>query len=107
MENYNPLASKDFGKDEASGMPQKLVVHRQVSDAKNNTVRIYWELVLISPTGSFASIIKSGDYSRYGSKATALRESPIGKGIQQLLQEDIDGVESLETIDTDLAQTEE
>jgi len=99
-----PIASKSFGIDVESGLEKQLLVWGQFSDAKNEKITIYFDIVLVSPTGTVFSIIKSGNYTRSGTKFQTLRASQLGQGITALITTDLDMIQDFETLDQDLMQ---
>lgn len=102
---YTPIAIKSFGLDQESGLEKQLQVRGQFSDAKNECIIIYYDIVLLSPTNMVFSTIKTGFYTRTGIKFNQLRESPVGQQITSLIGNDLDMILSYDTIDNDLKQT--
>lgn len=102
---YTPIAIKSFGTDLESGLEKQIRIWGLFCDAKNESITVYYETVLISPTGYLFSTIKNGSYVRTRAKFTTLRESQLGQGIESIIASDLLMINSYETIDEDLKQT--
>lgn len=101
---YTPIAKKTFGTDEQYGLTKELHVWGQFNDAKNERIVVYYDIVLLSPTGLISKIVSSGQYTRSGQKFQALRDSQLGQGITALIETDMDMIQSYESIFEDLKQ---
>jgi len=100
-----PVKTKDLGIDEPTGLQKELQVWRIEVDAKAETVNVYYDIVLKS-NGVAAAVVESNkNYLRYNRPAEvdaegneirpanmkfdALRSSPVGQGVEALIQQDI------------------
>ena len=100
-----PIAIKSFGLDQVTGLEKQLQVISVFCDARNEIVTVFFDIVLLAPTGVVASVLASRDYTRTGIKFKTLRESQIGVGITGLITADLDMINSFNTLESDLAQT--
>lgn len=107
---YTPIASKSFGIDDFTGLEKALFVFKQTNDAKNETIIMDYDIVLLSPNGKIVSILYSDNYTRYNmpnkNKFDELRQSQIGQAIEALIQNDLNGIQTFVSIKQDLLQTE-
>lgn len=99
-----PIAEKDFGTDQESGLNKKLQVLTLFIDAEQELISIGFRIVLFGPTGIVVSILRRGSYVRTGSKFQDLRNSQLGAGITGLIAQDLAGINSFESLDEDLKQ---
>lgn len=112
--NYTPIAEKSLGTNQEHGLEMRLVVFSIIINAKIPLIEVFYDIVLMSPKGKIVSVLTEGRYHRSNQEETeteeenmkfnALRESSLGKGIQQLIQSDINQIQSFETIADDLKQ---
>lgn len=106
---YTPIAIKDFGIDPEYNLSKKIYIHSLNIDAKREVIMVNYDVVLISSTNKIVSILKPGSYVRLNStnnnnKFDQLRQSEIGIGITELIEGDMNMINSFDTIDFDLKQ---
>lgn len=112
--DFTPIASKSFGIDAATGLEKKVIVWQQCNDVKSQKIICVYDIVLVAPTGKVVSVLLTSSYERNNisetetheasNKFDELRGSQIGQGIAQLIQADLNAVNSFETLDEDLQQ---
>lgn len=63
-------------------------------DAVTKTITIYYQVAIVSPNGSIVTVLETGTATRTNlecnPKWDQLEASPIGQGIKQMLQPDLD-----------------
>ena len=105
---FTPIAIKAIGTDPDTQLPREIHVWKQTSDAKTESVTIVFDVVLVLANGKVGAILRTGEYRRWNDsqnkKFDALRADAAGVRITALIQADLDGVLSYETIDEDLQQ---
>lgn len=106
---YTPIASKDFGIDAPSQLNKQLYISDIRISKKYATIEIWYDIVLLAPTGIIASIIESGSYIRDNNTSfkhfDSLSESQIGLLITGSVKLDMGGIVSFETYKSDLNQS--
>lgn len=87
IDNY--FASRDFGIDEATGLTKQIRAVGLDIDAKTETIKVHWELCLVSPTNAVMQVIQNGAFTRFNGqvqKYDNLKNSQLGLGITQMIE---------------------
>lgn len=114
-----PIATKKFTNSDLQ-LDQQIVVWQLTIDAFSEIVVVVYRIETLSPTGVVVSISDNQTYTRYNKAAQidiagnetsssnmkfdTLRNSALGQGISGLITQDLNLIESLNTIVSDLAQ---
>lgn len=96
----NYITNKIIGVDENSGLNIELRVKELNINAEIKKITIKVQKFLVSPTGLEMKLIETLYYERYNvepnnMKYDQLDESPIGQGIKQILNLDLDNYPNL------------
>lgn len=113
------LAKKSFGIDDETGLEKEIHIWHISINGKEDTINIGYDIVLLSPKGKVVSVVSTNNYNRYNRPAIiedgievkpanmkfdALKNSPVGQGILQMLSADIANIKSFDTLVQDITQ---
>jgi hypothetical protein len=109
MEQYIPIAIHDFGIDQDTGLQKQLWVWQITIDKKSNKIAVIYDIILIAPTGIALMILKTGSYIRDNDTDSqhfaTMQAGPLGQGITISITEDLDKIQSFETLEQDLQES--
>ena len=101
------VITKNFGIDQATGLEKELTVTGIFIDIENEVIDVRCSIKLIYPTGKKQDI-RSLNYRRFNADGSMMfnvfKNSNVGQGIVNVIQNDINLIQSFETLDADLAQ---
>jgi hypothetical protein len=100
----NPITQKSLGVDTALGLEKVIRVVRINIDSERDMILVGYKVVAISPTGQDVAIVKEGAYLREGVKFNELQQSTLGVSIKGMIDLDLDGIQSIDTMSEDLKQ---
>lgn len=82
-----PITTKIVNTDVSTGLSRQIWICSLNIDAENSTITIGYKVVLISPTGVVMQVAQSGSFIRTNERFEALRNSAIGVGIKQMIEQ--------------------
>ena len=95
-----PIATKSLGTDSASGLQKEVRAWQLTIDTKSEIVVVVYDIVLLSPKGKIVSILETNTYRRTNVPArdsipadmrfNTLRNSSLGKSIEDMIKKTID-----------------
>ena len=103
-----PIAIKDFGMDSVSGMNKQLIVYGLNINTDTQTIEVNYKIVLVSPTGLQ---FEQSRYSYIRDNNTpvmhfdTLQASQIGIGIKSVISNDLNLIQSYESLSKDLKES--
>lgn len=87
------ITNRTLGIDVETGLSKELRFVSVIIDSEAEQLVVGYKVVLVSPTGVDMKTLHTGIFTRYNSQNNPeydnLRESPIGQGIIQILQADL------------------
>lgn len=91
----NYITNKIIGVDESTGLNIELRVKELLIDAEIKKITIKIEKYLVSPTGIEMKLLESFYYERFNQEPNKMKydqldTSPLGQGIKQMLQLDLE-----------------
>ena len=106
-QSYSPIAVRDFGTDSLTQLNKQMWVKAVNIDASMHQITVRYDMVLLS-NSQYVTTFNSGSYVRDNNTAeqnfTLLKESHIGQGITNLINQDLMKIQSEKTIESDLMQ---
>lgn len=104
-EDYDLFGEINLGLDEETSLNKKAIIWQIVIDGKSRIITVVYDIVLLSPRETVVKTVLTDVYTRFNSsevldkdgnvikavnmKWDALRNSPIGQGILQLIATDV------------------
>jgi len=117
------LVKKVIGQDVKTGLNIECQIWQIVIDSKAEMINVVYDLVLLAPNGEIATVLKTDHFVRLNQPAILdkdgntiklanlrfndLRVSPIGQAIIGMLTTDINLVQTVTSIVTDLEQKQQ
>lgn len=88
-----PIATKDLGINETTGLNERLVVWQITIDSQSEKIVVVYKIQTISPTGIVIAETENMTYERFNSdhndKFNQLRNSQVGQMITGLIEQDL------------------
>ena len=93
------IISKLLEVDTETGLDKKVVITTILIDGVNKSIKVAYNVSLVSPTGVEMKVVSTGSFERNNTGEVAkydqLESSAIGIGIKQILQMDLNAYPDL------------